>query len=380
MLVVTIVVLSFFHVHVFIKFAVTIIFIILFGKQIYDCSRGKLFLYGLIMVLVELCSEVIVIQLWNRYNQPIYTTNLMYEDFELSVVIMVMTIYFITMFLLGKIIKRNNDRVKLREIYPMLISGIPFLIILLGIHVSMPKIHEASIRYWFLISSVGIFVAFVFNVIYIQNYLEMIDKNKESAYELEKLKMKSEYYLQKYQSEEKIKEIYHDLKNYFILSDDKNINQELRKKLSLYERFYETGNDFLNIILAEKLNRAYECGVKMECHIDFSEGNFIEALDITTIFGNLLDNALEATEKIEDSEKYIFIDAMVKRKFLILVIKNNMSSFKNEKLETDKWNQSFHGYGLKNVRKAVKKYNGEIKINMEGREFKVSVVLPLPQK
>lgn len=62
--------------------------------------------------------------------------------------------------------------------------------------------------------------------------------------------------MQKLQEEERVKEIYHDLKNYFLLSEDDKISEEIRKKLKMYERFYETGNDFLNIVLAEKIRKA----------------------------------------------------------------------------------------------------------------------------
>lgn len=58
------------------------------------------------------------------------------------------------------------------------------------------------------------------------------------------IKNENEYYLQKLQEEERVKEIYHDLKNYFLLSDDDKVSEEIRKKLKMYERFYETGNDF----------------------------------------------------------------------------------------------------------------------------------------
>ena len=379
-LTITVVTLSLLDVHVFAKFFVLICLVVLLGKYIYDCSRAKLLLYGCILVVTEFSSEIIIIQLWNWFNKPVYTSNIMYEDFTANIVIMILTIYFVIMFLLGKVIKRNRDKIKMKEMYSVFISGIPFMIVLLGIHVSLPKIHDAGVRHWFLISSVGVFFAFVFNVIYMQNYLEMIERNRESECAVAQLKLKNEYYLQKLQTEEKIKEIYHDLKNYFLFSDDFKISSELKKKLSLYERFYETGNDFLNIILAEKINKAYEDDIRIECHVDFSKGDFMEALDISTIFGNLLDNALEATEKIEEGEKYIFIDVAVKRKFMILVVRNNMNNFIGNKLKTDKWNSTYHGYGLKNVRNAVKKYEGEMKVSIDGKEFRVNVVIPIPQK
>ena len=134
--------------------------------------------------------------------------------------------------------------------------------------------------------------------------------------------------------------------------------------------------------MADKIEKAQKEGIHMECHADFSQGDFMEPLDISTIFGNLLDNAIEAAGKIEIGEKYIFLNIAVKRQMIIIAIKNNMKSFgiTESEIQTDKWNKAYHGYGLLNVKKSLKKYNGEIKINTYEKEFMVNVVIPLPSE
>lgn len=373
------VVMSYFFTPILFKLAVTVLLVVILGRRVYQCSRAKLLLYGIIMVFTTYCSELLVIQMWNLFNEPVYSKNMVYEDFIIEMVLMANAVYFIIMFLLGKMVKKNKVEIKVKEIYPPIILSIPFLIVLTSLHISLPQVQDSKLREWFLICSIGIFIAFVFTVLYVQRYLEILEKNKEEEQILSELKRKNEYYLQKLQEEERIKEIYHDLKNYFLLSDGDKISGELRKKLKLYERFYETGNDFLNIVLAEKISKAYAMGTQIECHVDFSQGGFMEPLDISTIFGNLLDNALEATEKIPEKERYIFLNVGVKRNFLILMIKNSMNESNKKKLQTVKWNQSYHGYGLKNVRKSIKNYGGEIKINIVEKEFLVNVVIPLPK-
>lgn len=373
-----IVIMSYLNLAIPIKHATAIILIIVMGSYIYDCTLSKLLLYGVIFVLVQYCSEIIVIQFWNYFNKPVYSQNIMYEDFVGMLVIMANTICFIFTFTLGKVIKRNKTKIKFKEIYPIIILGIPFLFVLFGLHLSLPLIHESTVRIWFLISSLGVFAAFIFNVMYLQNYLEILEKTKEEERRLDELKLKNEYYLQKLEAEEKVKEIYHDLKNFFILSDQQVIDKQIEKKLSLYERFYETGNDFLNIVLAEKISKAYELGIKIECHVDFSHGDFIAPLDISTIFGNLLDNALEAADKVTDGEKYVFLNVAMRRNLLILVIKNSMRDALVDDFKSDKWNKSFHGYGLKNIRNSLKIYNGEMQISTTEGEFVVNIVIPIP--
>ena len=109
------------------------------------------------------------------------------------------------------------------------------------------------------------------------------------------------------QDEEQVKSIYHDLKNHLLFSDGNILKSETIKNSSFMKKYYNTGNDFLDIILADKIELAWKQKVKIECNIDFRAGNFLEPLDISTIFGNLLDNAIEATAKLHESEKnYIF--------------------------------------------------------------------------
>lgn len=376
----TVVLMSYLNILIPIKFLVLVMLIVLLGKCVYCCSWSKLLFYGIVFVLIEYCSELMVMQFWSYFNEPVYSQNIMYGDFSSMIMIMINMICFVLTFALGKIINQSEIKIKLRDIYPVIIQGIPFIVVLLGIHLALPTLQAPNIRMWFLVSSIGICIAFIFNVMYMQNYLKMLDERKKEEQTLHELKIKNEYYLQKLEVEEKIKSVYHDLKNYFLLSDQEIIDEKIRKKLDLYERFYETGNEFLNIVLAEKISKAYEKGINIECHVDFSKGSFMDALDISTIFGNLLDNALEATEKVPENEKYIFINAAPKRNFLIIAIKNSMVSNREGGFTSKKWNSTFHGYGLKNIERSLNNYDGKMKINVKEAEFEVNIVLPIPVK
>lgn len=60
----------------------------------------------------------------------------------------------------------------------------------------------------------------------------------------------------------------------------------------------------------------------MECEVDFSKGSFMEPLDISTVFGNILDNAIEACHRIEnEEEKIIFLDVFARGNFLSIAVK-----------------------------------------------------------
>lgn len=374
--------LSYMEIPLLEKWCLIIVYIAITGRFVYECRIIKLFGYAILLILAEYFSESLVMQAWNIFNRPIFSLNCIYDDFVLQVFIIIHTVFFIVICLLKKIMQKGSIEGKLSETIPTVISGVPFLVVLFSIHISMPQIHDTYARNLFLVSSIGIFIAFIFNTVFTQHYLLMLERRKEEERSLCELELMNQYYLQKLQSQEKVREIYHDLKNHFLFAEKEELSQEIREKLSMYENFYETGNEFLNVIVADKIRKAKKEGINMECHADFSQGDFMEPLDISTIFGNLLDNAIEAAGEIEIGEKYIFLNIAVKRRMIIIAIKNNMKSFgiTESEMQTNKWNKAYHGYGLLNVKKSLKKYNGEIKINTYEKEFMVNVVIPLPSE
>ena len=375
-----VVLMSYMGVIVLIKMSVIILYITISGKLVYQCRMIKLMGYSVLYCVCIHISELIVVQAWNIFNQPIFSSNCIYEDFVWSVCIMIHTIFFMMVCILKKLMKQGTSKGKIEEVIPIIMLGVPFFLVLFSIHISMPQLHDTYARNLFLISSVGILAAFIYMVMFTQRYMMIIERKKEEEKSLYELEMKNAYYMEKLQAQEQIRALYHDLKNHLLYAEKDDLNGELKETLKGYQNYYETGNEFLNVILADKIGKAEKEHIHIECYVDFSQGDFIEALDISTIFGNLLDNAIEAVRKIEVGEKYIFINVAIKGQLLVIVIKNSMRTFvsASEQLQTDKWNKRYHGYGLSNVKKSLKKYHGEMKISTDEKEFRVSVVIPLP--
>ena len=95
---------------------------------------------------------------------------------------------------------------------------------------------------------------------------------------------------------------------------------------------------------------------------------------MANILGNLIDNAIEAEQKEE--EPYIEISIKQEKVFLIISIRNKCT--KMEKLDiskTSKRDSQFHGIGLKSVKKLVKKYDGEISLDLKNQEFVVNILI-----
>lgn len=367
------------RIPIFPKVLIIEIVITVVGSFFYKSTRLRLAMCGSIYLLVLYGCELVVIQCWNIFNKPVFSTNILKEDFVWMLVILSKSFSLFIIVILRNIIGNIKRVKKITEGLPIILSSLPLLVTMTCLYITMPQLHNNTYRGYFLICDICIFGLFIASILFTERYILMQREKREEEAALYELKVKNEYYLKKTNMENEIRQIYHDLKNHFLLTDKSEEKEKILKKLSLYETYYETGNDFLNVILSEKLNRALKEGIQVECDVDFTSGSFISPLDISTIFGNLLDNAIEACQKIKNEEKYIFVSCRVRGNMISIVIRNSMCNY-NSDLKTTKKDKQFHGYGLGNVRKALGNYNGEMFIRNEGKEFLLSAIIPIQKE
>lgn len=198
-------------------------------------------------------------------------------------------------------------------------------------------------------------------------------------------------YVQYQQSQEAMNLIhykYHDLKHHIIaLRDQENDQQraayldKMEEEIQNFEAQNRTGNQVLDTLLNAKMLQCMKKDISMTCVADGTLFSFMDTMDICSIFGNALDNAIEYEEKIEEKEKrLIHVAAVSQKNFLIIRFEN----YCEESLELDKvvsttskGDSNFHGYGLKSLRYTVKKYGGEVNINKENNWFVLKILIPL---
>lgn len=110
----------------------------------------------------------------------------------------------------------------------------------------------------------------------------------------------------------------------------------------------------------------------------------MDVMDICSIFGNALDNAIECELKIPDKEKRLIHVTVSKQKmFLILRFENYCEEtlqYQEGALVTTKKEKEFHGYGLKSIQYTANKYEGAVSMNVEDNWFELKVLIPMGQK
>ena len=180
---------------------------------------------------------------------------------------------------------------------------------------------------------------------------------------------------------------YHDLKHVLSLLDGSRNAEELaqyRKILDEYDSEIRTGNETLDIVVNEKVDVCRSEGISLTFLGDGRLLSFVSQYDIYSMFGNILDNAIEAVRKTDDKAKRIISVTIESQGNCIVVSSMNYFSGKlrvaDGVLATTKTdNVESHGYGMRSIKLVAEKYGGEARISANGDIFELNVFLFMPQ-
>lgn len=161
--------------------------------------------------------------------------------------------------------------------------------------------------------------------------------------------------------------------------------REIENSISLYDAAVKTGNDALDVILTEKSLRCYKNGIVLTCVADGGLLGFMNAADLYSLFGNALDNAIEAVLKVPDGDNRIIgLKIHAVGKLITINVKNTFRGEieydENGFPKTTKENAAYHGYGIKSIRYIVEKYDGNLSIVARDGNFNLNILIPLPEQ
>lgn len=181
---------------------------------------------------------------------------------------------------------------------------------------------------------------------------------------------------------------YHDLKHQIALlrseiptGEKLTYLDELEKDIQSYEAQNKTGNNVLDTILTARSLQCQREGINLTCTADGSTLHFLNAMDISVLFGNALDNAIESVRKIEDREKRLIHLTVNRQKDFVRIHMENCFEgelqLRNGIPVTSKADTDFHGFGLKSIRTIVDKYSGSMTLRAENGWFELRILFPV---
>lgn len=185
--------------------------------------------------------------------------------------------------------------------------------------------------------------------------------------------------------QEQIRALKHDMKNHTLVmlsyleenrvEEAKSYAGELLDKLNKMYTYVNVGNSLLNYIINNKLSAAKEQGIEIKAEIENLAFDYMDSVDFSALLNNLLDNAIHGA--LESKSPKLEVQISAKKGFDIITVKNSIDESvleRNPEFVSTK-DEPGHGYGMKQIRSIVEKYNGDIDIYEKENQFIVSIML-----
>lgn len=185
---------------------------------------------------------------------------------------------------------------------------------------------------------------------------------------------------------EKSKQMAHDVKNHFLIikemGEKNNITELLKYVDELCDEYSHTksrvwtGNRIIDLIFNQKKSIAEQKEIRFNIDSMLLPCIQLSDVELCSVFGNLLDNSLEACELCEVDYRFIDVNVKSQKELLFISITNSMAFepiYKNGRFITSKSDKQLHGYGLQSVERIVNKHEGTISYQTESNMFEVNI-------
>lgn len=154
----------------------------------------------------------------------------------------------------------------------------------------------------------------------------------------------------------------------------------LQDAVVIYDTKIETGNEILNTVLTEKSLRCQQAHVTLTCLAEGSALAFLDAVDLYTLFGNALDNAMEAVSQLEEESRLIRVTVRQRSGLVLVQVENPYQGtlvLEDGLPETSKGEEKgWHGFGLRSIQSIAERYQGIFQISAEGQVFRLRITFP----
>lgn len=176
----------------------------------------------------------------------------------------------------------------------------------------------------------------------------------------------------------------HDMRNHLLavstllemgeIQSAKEYLGEVFSELDSVRMNIKTGSSVLDALLFKKIEQAGNRSITLDISFESSIDNKkISDYDLCTVFGNILDNAIEAVERLSE-KKPITLSVRNKEEMLVIICENSFESI-NDNLRTTKSDAAHHGQGINRIKAIAAKYGGICEIKTDGNVFSISVLL-----
>ncbi len=176
--------------------------------------------------------------------------------------------------------------------------------------------------------------------------------------------------------------LYHDLHNHMDMmhcyltqgkvADAIEYLEDLRAPIQEITQTVWTGDEAIDYLINSKLSQMQAKQIETKVNIEFPRNTNIRSAVLTTIFGNLLDNAMEAAQKCREGHRFVYLTVRRINNILIIKVENSFEVqpvMEGGALQSSKEDKQQHGWGLKSARTAAESYDGSLETSFQDNVF-----------
>lgn len=357
---------------------------IVFAYSCFDSSFSKSMFYAAILVTVNFAIEmsIIVISAFMVGESFLgYNDNFLLLVFQ---AITIKTLYFLITLLLIKALRPGDDRSTVPLDFLVYPVSIAVCLTIFGYICSRPTT-GSKVQLLLAVSSACLFVSAIFLFFAYSHQVRKERQTLQIQSELSRLQTERSYYQILDRQNQQLMLYAHDAKKHLAaiqaLNEDPAIGNyvaKLSEQLNDYSKSRSSGNKLLDVMLNKYEIDCKMRGISFEYDVKTCNLSQLEDIDLVAILGNLLDNAVTASEK--SAQKYISLSTVYRNRYSVMILVNSCDTPPKQsgnRLISTKSETGFHGFGLKSVAKAIEKYDGDYEWDYDGDQqvFTITVMV-----
>ncbi len=353
-------------------------------SQLYKSRQYIKIILSIGISLINICSELAVSGIIMILENDNYTTTNS-DLYSYSIGLLLSKFLVFVIVLIFSIKKRKFEIDNIGNKYLIILSILPITTIIFGVFMNQIILatNQTFLKIIYVILNLLLMLSNIvtFEIVNNQNRLA------KAEYELQLLKNnvdeQTKHYEEIRSSQEEIRKIRHDLKNTCLgavaelkAGKTENAIEQLQYNIDIIEKsnkVIDTGHPSIDAIIENKINRCDDLCIHTDILYRYNEVININEIEIAVIVGNILDNAIEACQKVNDMDREIWGTIASDNQNIIIDIRNTAVDSNNFK--TSKADRKSHGFGLNSISHIAKKYKGYAKFTFENNEFRSFVIL-----
>lgn len=360
---------------------------VLFGSICFTLKTSKILFYSILLDIFVGVFEFVTIFLISLISKTDPYTYLENINFLIIDIAISKTLYFFTCLVLSRLEKEEKSNIK----FPVGLYFYPLVVLcslLVFWNICVKTNISNVLQILLCITGFSLFVSVIILFIIYQHHIEKENELFLLHNELDKIQTDKTYYdiLEKQNQELMI--YVHDAKKHLSaikeLNDNPIIDEYVRNMtddLKAYSSSCHSGNHMLDVIINKYDTECKIKNIKFSYDVKLCNLNFVNNYDLVTILNNLLDNAIEAAKN--SSNPFVSLSTEYTNTYAVITIANNIITSPiviNDKLITTKKNKKQHGIGIKSVKRALSKYDGDLEWEYDesNKIFTITVILLCP--